>query len=172
MTLRNRGEPAGFKRVGAPVMARAMRRANEQGSRTAEASARAVSRRRLLLASRGIPWFGGASAGAGAVRCWYRPTAANPPGEPGIVDEVDQELTRAGLRVERVDLDGETVGAVRAAVLAADVVAVSGGDPFLLAAARRTGSVRPLARRSRPEWSTSATAPGRSSPARHSSRCA
>ena len=30
MTLRNRGEPAGFKRVGAPVMARAMRRANEK----------------------------------------------------------------------------------------------------------------------------------------------
>jgi hypothetical protein len=28
MTLRNRGEPAGFKRVGAPLMARAMRRAN------------------------------------------------------------------------------------------------------------------------------------------------
>ena len=28
MTLRNRGEPAGFARIGAPVMARAMRRAN------------------------------------------------------------------------------------------------------------------------------------------------
>jgi uncharacterized membrane protein len=28
MTLRNRGEPAGFKRVAAPLMARAMRRAN------------------------------------------------------------------------------------------------------------------------------------------------
>jgi hypothetical protein len=28
MTLRNRGEPAGFKRVGAPLMAAAMRRAN------------------------------------------------------------------------------------------------------------------------------------------------
>jgi hypothetical protein len=28
MTLRNRGEPVGFVRVGAPVMARAMRRAN------------------------------------------------------------------------------------------------------------------------------------------------
>ena len=28
MTLRNRGEPAGFARVAAPVMARAMRRAN------------------------------------------------------------------------------------------------------------------------------------------------
>jgi len=30
MTLRNRGEPAGFARIAAPVMARAMRRANEQ----------------------------------------------------------------------------------------------------------------------------------------------
>jgi uncharacterized membrane protein len=29
MTLRNRGEPAGFKRIAAPLMARAMRRANE-----------------------------------------------------------------------------------------------------------------------------------------------
>jgi hypothetical protein len=29
MTLRNRGEPAGFARVAAPLMARAMRRANE-----------------------------------------------------------------------------------------------------------------------------------------------
>jgi len=28
MTLRNRGEPSGFAKVGAPVMARAMRRAN------------------------------------------------------------------------------------------------------------------------------------------------
>jgi Polyketide cyclase / dehydrase and lipid transport len=30
MTLRNRGEPAGFARVGAPLMARAMRRANRK----------------------------------------------------------------------------------------------------------------------------------------------
>jgi uncharacterized membrane protein len=30
MTLRNRGEPAGFGRVAAPLMARAMRRANER----------------------------------------------------------------------------------------------------------------------------------------------
>jgi hypothetical protein len=30
MTLRNRGTPAGFKRFAAPVMARAMRRANEK----------------------------------------------------------------------------------------------------------------------------------------------
>lgn len=30
MTLRNRGEPTGFARVGAPMMARAMRRANRK----------------------------------------------------------------------------------------------------------------------------------------------
>jgi hypothetical protein len=30
MTLRNRGNPAGFKRAAAPLMARAMRRANEK----------------------------------------------------------------------------------------------------------------------------------------------
>jgi len=30
MTLRNRGEPAGFARVGAPMMARAMRKANRR----------------------------------------------------------------------------------------------------------------------------------------------
>jgi uncharacterized protein YndB with AHSA1/START domain len=30
MTLRNRGEPAGFAKVGAPVMTRAMRRANRK----------------------------------------------------------------------------------------------------------------------------------------------
>jgi uncharacterized membrane protein len=30
MTLRNRGEPAGFKRVAAPFMARSMRRANQR----------------------------------------------------------------------------------------------------------------------------------------------
>ena len=30
MTLRNRGEPTGFKKVGAPMMASAMRRANQK----------------------------------------------------------------------------------------------------------------------------------------------
>ena len=33
MTLRNRGEPSGFAKVGAPLMARAMRRANAQDLR-------------------------------------------------------------------------------------------------------------------------------------------
>ena len=33
MVLRNRGQPAGFARIAAPVMERAMRRANEQDLR-------------------------------------------------------------------------------------------------------------------------------------------
>jgi uncharacterized protein YndB with AHSA1/START domain len=37
MTLRNRGEPSGFKRIAGPVMARAMRRANEQDLRRLQA---------------------------------------------------------------------------------------------------------------------------------------
>jgi uncharacterized protein YndB with AHSA1/START domain len=37
MTLRNRGEPAGFKAVAAPLMARAMRRANEKDLRRLKA---------------------------------------------------------------------------------------------------------------------------------------
>jgi uncharacterized protein YndB with AHSA1/START domain len=37
MTLRNRGEPAGFKRVAGPVMARAMKRANEHDLRRLQA---------------------------------------------------------------------------------------------------------------------------------------
>ena len=37
MTLRNRGEPAGFKAVAAPLMARAMRRANDKDLRRLKA---------------------------------------------------------------------------------------------------------------------------------------
>jgi hypothetical protein len=37
MTLRNRGEPSGFAKVGAPVMAAAMRRANEKDLRRIKA---------------------------------------------------------------------------------------------------------------------------------------
>ena len=51
MTLRNRGEPAGFAKVGAPLMARAMRRANGKDlrrlksilERTGQAAARTAS---------------------------------------------------------------------------------------------------------------------------------
>ena len=34
MTLRNRGEPAGFAKLGAPMMARSMRRANQRDLET------------------------------------------------------------------------------------------------------------------------------------------
>jgi hypothetical protein len=37
MTLRNRGEPSGFKRIAGPVVARAMRRANAQDLRRLQA---------------------------------------------------------------------------------------------------------------------------------------
>jgi hypothetical protein len=37
MTLRNRGEPAGYRKIAGPVMARAMRRANEQDLRRLQA---------------------------------------------------------------------------------------------------------------------------------------
>jgi hypothetical protein len=37
MTLRNRGELAGFKKIAAPMLARAMRRANEQDLRRLQA---------------------------------------------------------------------------------------------------------------------------------------
>jgi len=43
MTLRNRGEPAGFKRIAAPAMARAMRRANQKD----------LAQLKLVLESRG-----------------------------------------------------------------------------------------------------------------------
>ena len=65
------------------------------------------------------------------------------------------------LRVERLDLDGETAGAVRAAVLAADVVAVSVAIRFTSWPRRGAPrSVRPPPRRSRPERSTSAYSAG------------
>jgi uncharacterized protein YndB with AHSA1/START domain len=37
MTLRNRGEPSGFKKIAGPMMARAMRRANAQDPRRLQA---------------------------------------------------------------------------------------------------------------------------------------
>ena len=37
MTLRNRGEPSGFSKVAAPVMSRAMRRADTRDLRTLKA---------------------------------------------------------------------------------------------------------------------------------------
>jgi dipeptidase E len=93
---------------------------------------------RLLLASRRISGLS-SLLGARGRRAVLVPTAANPLAEPEIVDEVERELAAAGLDVERLDLDEATPVQMRA-LAAADVIAVSGGDPFhLLAAARRTG---------------------------------
>ena len=95
--------------------------------------------RRLLLASRGIPALDGLLYARGT-RAVLIPTAANPLGEPAIADEVECELAGAGLAVERLDLDEATTSHVHAVLAGADVIAVSGGDPFhLLGAARRTG---------------------------------
>ncbi|MEZ0291986.1 MAG: Type 1 glutamine amidotransferase-like domain-containing protein [Solirubrobacteraceae bacterium] len=94
---------------------------------------------RLLLASRGIPGLAGLLRARGD-RALLVPTASSPLREPEIAAEVEAELGAAGLVVERLDLDAATPEAVREQVAAADVLAVSGGDPFhLLAAARRTG---------------------------------
>jgi dipeptidase E len=66
------------------------------------------------------------------------PTAANGLVEPGIADEVEDTLRGAGFGISRLDLERADNAALRAAVTSADVVAVSGGDPFrLLAAARQ-----------------------------------
>jgi dipeptidase E len=94
--------------------------------------------RRLLLASRGIPGLRDLLQARGS-RAVLIPTAANPLGDPAIAGEVEGELVAAGLSVERLDLDIASSSVARAALHSADVVAVSGGDPFhLLAAARRT----------------------------------
>jgi hypothetical protein len=45
MTLRNRGEPAGFSKVAAPMISAAMRRANQKD----------LARLKLLLGGRGRP---------------------------------------------------------------------------------------------------------------------
>lgn len=101
---------------------------------------------RLLLASRGIPDLA-AIAGASGRRAVLVPDAADPLGDPGIAAEVERELRRADFDVARVALAASTAQQVRSAINAADVVAISGGDPFhLLAVARRVAfgdAVRP-----------------------------
>lgn len=93
---------------------------------------------RLLLASRGVPRLRELLQVQGR-RAVLVPTASNPLDEPAIAEEVESELAWAGLEVERLDLDA-MAAETDARLAAADVIAVSGGDPFyLLAAARRTG---------------------------------
>jgi dipeptidase E len=86
---------------------------------------------RLLLASRGIPDLA-AIAGARGERAVLVPDAADPLGDPRIPAEVERELHLAGFEVARVALRASTAGEVRSALAGADVVAVSGGDPFHL----------------------------------------
>lgn len=91
----------------------------------------------MILASRGIPDVA-AIAGARGRRAVLVPDAADPLDEPEIPAEVERELCAAGFEVARVGLVASTAEKVRSAISAADVVAISGGDPFhLLAAARR-----------------------------------
>ena len=101
---------------------------------------------RLLLASRGIPDLA-AIAGARGRRAILVPDAADPLDDVGIAAEVEQELRRADFDVACLALAGSTAQQVRSAIRAADVVAISGGDPFhLLAVARRVAlgdAVRP-----------------------------
>lgn len=92
---------------------------------------------RLLLASRGIPNLA-PILGASAHHAILVPDAADPLDDPRISAEVERELCGAGLEVTRVPLAASTAQQAHAAVTAADVVAVSGGDPFhLLRVARR-----------------------------------
>lgn len=88
---------------------------------------------RLLLASRGVPELTEV-LGARGRRAILIPDAADPLGDPRIPDEVERELTRAGLEVTRVPLAASTAQQAHTAVAAADVIAVSGGDPFHLLA--------------------------------------
>ncbi len=82
----------------------------------------------LILASRGIPKLAEFVHG----RAVLIPTASDPLGNPGIADEVERELTVAGLAVSRIGIE--------APLEDADVIAVSGGNPYhLLAEAQRTG---------------------------------
>ena len=82
----------------------------------------------LILASRGIPRLAEHVRG----RAVLIPTASEPLANPGIADEVERELTAAGLAVTRIGID--------APLEDADVIAVSGGNPYhLLAEAQRTG---------------------------------
>jgi dipeptidase E len=94
---------------------------------------------RLLLASRGIPDLP-TILGARGHHAILIPDAADPLDDPAIPAEVERELSRAGLDVVRLDLATSTPPQTHSAVTAADVVAVSGGDPFhLLVVARRVG---------------------------------
>ena len=92
---------------------------------------------RLLLASGAIPDLADLAAARGR-NAVLIPTAANELAEPRIADEVEAELGAGGFCVRRLDLDRSRPAEAHALTTHADVIAVSGGDPFhLLAASRR-----------------------------------
>jgi dipeptidase E len=94
----------------------------------------------MLLASRGIPDLV-ALAGVGRrQRALLVVDAADPLDDPGIVAEVEDELRRAGLEVVRMRLAASTLDQVRSAVSRAEIIAVSGGDPFHLLSVARQAS--------------------------------
>jgi dipeptidase E len=94
---------------------------------------------RLLLASRGIPDLA-TILGARGRHAILIPDAADPLDDPTIPAEAERELDRAGLEVARLTLATSAAPQTHSAIAAADVVAVSGGDPFhLLGVARRAG---------------------------------
>jgi dipeptidase E len=68
------------------------------------------------------------------------PTASNRYPEAPWVDSVDRALTRLGLKVTRLDLEGATTTVVNERLKATDLVFVTGGyGLFLLEHARRSG---------------------------------
>lgn len=100
---------------------------------------------RLLLVSRGVPDLANI-AGARGRRALLVPDAADPLDDQSIPDEVERELVGAGFNVARLALATSTVEQVRSAVMASDILAVSGGDPFHLLAVARRVAFGPVAR--------------------------
>ena len=101
---------------------------------------------RLLLASRGVADLA-ATARAKGTRAVLVPDAADPLHDPGIPAEVERELRLAGFEVSRIALAAATARQVSSTIASADLIAVSGGDPFHLLAVARHVAFGDAARR-------------------------